>query len=152
VQPTQKEASLDSPAASPFDALGRVVEAGYDLVIDRIEFARKSLEKKISAGVGVIVLVAAAAPLMLVFWGLLVAAIVVWLEPVMGVGGALATAAGINLLLAAAALVGAWSWGKKRAEMPKLSDARASVPSEYRGVDMALAEAGADLRRNTGIT
>lgn len=149
---TQKEASPDSPAASPFDALGRVVEAGYDLVVDRIEFARKSLEQKISAGIGVIVLVIAAAPLMLVFWGLLVAAMVVALEPVIGLAGALASAAGVNLLLAGAALIGAYSWGKKRAETPQLYQGRASVPSEYRGVDMTLAEAGADLRHNTGIS
>lgn len=152
VQRIQEQASLDSPAASPFDALGRVVEAGYDLVIDRIEFARKSLEQKIAAGVGVIVLVIAAAPPMLVFWGLLVAAIVVWLEPLVGLAGALASAAGLNLLLGGAALVGAWSWGKKRGETPGLYPGRASIPPAYRGADVALAEAGADLRHNTGLS
>jgi hypothetical protein len=152
VQLTPKEASTDSPAASPFDALGRVVEAGYDLVVDRIEYARKSLEQKISAGVGVIVLVIAAAPLMLVFWGLLVAAMVIWLEPMTGLAGALVAAAGLNLLLAATALIGAWSWGKRRAETPDLYRDRASTPPQYRGADMTLAEAGADLRHNTGIS
>jgi hypothetical protein len=151
VQPSEKQA-LHSPPASPFDALGRVVEASYDLVVDRIEFARTSLERKITTGLAAIVLGVAAAPLLLASWGLLLAAMVVWLEPVVGLGGALACASGTNLLLVVIAAMTATLLTRRRDHAARRATAlNVPIPSEYKGVDMTLAEAGADIRRNTGI-